>query len=44
VKQCKTHSRRFCWFCIGTTLGFPIEHLIWERAPLFATLSHALGL
>jgi hypothetical protein len=43
-KRCKTHSRTLCTRCVWITLSFPIEHLIWERAPMFASVTHILGL
>lgn len=30
-------------FWIGITLGFPIEHFIWEHVPPFSWLMHALS-
>jgi hypothetical protein len=26
------------------TLGFPVEHMMWERLPPFVLVSHFLGL
>jgi len=40
---CKEHGRKFCWACAGFTVGFPIEHLLWERTPL-RFLTALLGL
>lgn len=45
----------FCWhkcrsilfspgFWLGTTLGFPIEHLIWQKLWPFYLVSQVLGL
>jgi len=31
-------------FWLGTTLGFPLEHLIWEKVWPFRLLTHWLGL
>jgi hypothetical protein len=36
--------RTLCIRCLLFTAGFPVEHYIWERAPLFRTVTHALGL
>jgi hypothetical protein len=44
MKRCHNHGRRFCLWCIGATLAFPIEHFIWERLPVFRAVSHAMGL
>ena len=42
--RCVKHGRRVCVWCLMTTFSFPVEHLIWERAPVFAALTKALGL
>lgn len=31
-------------FWLGLTLGFPLEHLLWEKAPVFSTITRLLGL
>jgi len=31
-------------FWIGTTLGFPIEHWLWEKAPGFSAVTKWMGL
>jgi hypothetical protein len=31
-------------FWIGMTIGFPIEHFIWEKAPGFSAITQWLGL
>ena len=31
-------------FWIGMTIGFPIEHFIWEKAPGFSDITKWLGL
>lgn len=31
-------------FWLGLTLGFPLEHLLWEKAPGFRLITHWLGL
>lgn len=36
--------RRLCVWCLLQTVGFPIEHLMWEKAPLLSSLTHVLGL
>lgn len=43
MRRCTEHGRRLCWACFGFTVGFPIEHLIWEKTPLRVVM-HALGL
>lgn len=42
--KCQEHGKRLCWFGFGTTFGFPLEHLLWEKAPVFSTVTHLLGL
>ena len=42
--KCKTHAQRVCWRCVLFTAGFPVEHLLWEKVPIFAAITHALGL
>lgn len=43
LRRCKAHGQRICWSCIGFTVGFPLEHLLWERTPL-RLVTQALGL
>jgi hypothetical protein len=43
MRVCEQHAKRWCWWCLGTTLAFPLEHLIWTRWPLSA-VSHWFGL
>lgn len=31
-------------FWIGMTLGFPLEHALWEHVPGFSHITHWLGL
>lgn len=31
-------------FWLGLTAGFPLEHLLWEKAPLFSDITKWLGL
>lgn len=31
-------------FWIGVTVSYPLEHALWEHAPGFKHLAHALGL
>jgi hypothetical protein len=31
-------------FWLGMTLGFPLEHLLWEKAPVFSAITRWLGL
>lgn len=44
MKPCHAHGRRLCKWCIVTTLSFPVEHAIWEKLPLFRTVTAILGL
>jgi hypothetical protein len=44
MRRCTHHGRRVCLWCIATTFSFPIEHFIWERAPLFRGVTALLGL
>jgi hypothetical protein len=30
--------------CVGITLSFPLEHVVWEKAPLLSSLTHLMGL
>lgn len=38
------HTRRICFWCITQTLGFPLEHLAWEKLPVLSSVTHLLGL
>lgn len=40
---CRSHGRRLCLWCLGTTLSFPIEHVIWARVPLLRGAAALLG-
>lgn len=31
-------------FWVGLTLGFPVEHFLWEKVPPFSYLTKLLGL
>lgn len=42
--RCSQHGRRVCLRCIFFTLGFPVEHTLWEYAPGFRLVTHFLGL
>jgi hypothetical protein len=42
MRRCKAHGSRFCWTCFGIMVGFPIEHLVWEKTPLRVVMQ-ALG-
>lgn len=44
IHTCKAHGRRVCIRCIVFTAGFPFEHFVWERLPVFRSITHALGL
>lgn len=43
MHRCKKHGHKFCWFCIGTTVAFPLEHLVW-RLPVFRSIGALLGI
>jgi hypothetical protein len=40
---CTKHGK-ICFRCVLFTLGFPVEHVIWEKAPVFSLVTKALGL
>jgi hypothetical protein len=42
--KCKEHSKRFCTTCILATVAFPIEHLIWTKAPILRNFAGVFGL
>lgn len=42
--SCKKHGNRVCLWCIANTVGFPIEHFVWEKAPVFSSVTKLLGL
>lgn len=44
MHRCKTHGRRVCIWCVATTASFPLEHFIWERAPVLRGVTALLGL
>lgn len=44
IRRCSCHGRRFCLWAFIQTVGFFPEHLLWEKAPGFANLTHLLGL
>jgi hypothetical protein len=44
MNLCAKHGRRVCVWCVVTTLSFPVEHAVWEKMPLFRTVTVALGL
>lgn len=49
LEACYHRCREINWRTLGLsmvlwTAGFPLEHLLWERAPLFSDLTHWLGL
>jgi hypothetical protein len=41
---CEKHGRRVCLSCIAFTVSFPLEHVVWEKAPGFAWVTHVFGL
>ena len=44
MNKVHTHSRKFCLRCMLFTLSFPVEHFIWEKLPVFRTISLMIGL
>lgn len=45
--RCYHHSRTAIMsvgFWIGLTIGFPIEHFLWEKVEPFKTIAHWMGL
>jgi hypothetical protein len=45
IHKCRHGSvALLCTWCMKQSLIFPVEHLLWERAPLFRTLTHLIGL
>ena len=43
-KTCAKHGKKFCIWCFAQSAAFPLEHLVWERAPGFRLVTHFLGL
>lgn len=44
MKPHKHKVRGVCWRCVLFTLGFPIEHVMWERIAPFAEIARWLGI
>lgn len=44
IHNCVKHGRAVCVWCIAQSMAFPVEHFLWERAPLLSTITRALGL
>ena len=42
--KCAAHGRNWCYRCVLITVTFPIEHLIWEKAPYLRMVTVWLGL
>jgi len=45
--RCYHHCRNVLLsfgFWVGLTIGFPFEHLLWEKAPGFSEITRWLGL
>lgn len=42
--KCKKHGSRFCMLCLWATVSFPLEHFLWEKAPILSGITKALGL
>ena len=43
IRRCTHGSRRICAWCFMQSLAFPIEHVLWERAPILSAITRALG-
>lgn len=43
MKGCKAHGKRVCVSCVLFTCSFPVEHVIWERVPVFMSITKLLG-
>lgn len=44
MRRCTHASKRFCGRCMLVTIGFPIEHFVWEKLPMFRNVTALLGL
>jgi len=45
IKHGLQHTLGRWQFWLGLTLGFPLEHMLWEKAPVFSWITkHWLGL
>ena len=44
IHRCKTHGSRLCWFCLTQSMVFPVEHFLWEKAPILSGITKTLGL
>lgn len=42
--RCATSCRRLCIWGVLTSVSFPVEHFVWEKAPLFRAVTAYLGL
>lgn len=40
----KCRSMSTVGFWVGLTLGFPLEHLLWEKVPGFSNITQWMGL
>lgn len=41
--RCKQHGLRWCNRCFWITVSFPLEHVVWERLPVFSAITRLLG-
>jgi hypothetical protein len=44
MKHRHVHIKGWCIRCWWFTVSFPIEHYLWEKAPVFAHITKAIGL
>jgi len=44
LHSCKEHSKKWCFRCLIITAGFPLEHFLWEKAPILKSVTKFLGL
>jgi hypothetical protein len=44
MRRCEVHTKRLCLRCVLFTLGFPVEHFMWERIPPLAWIAGVIGI
>lgn len=42
--KCKAHGKRICSTCFWTMVFWPVEHFLWEKAPVLRSISHLMGI
>jgi hypothetical protein len=40
----RDRCKAICVWCVLNTVGFPVEHMVWDRAPLFRLIPPLLGI